>query len=179
MDVEEKEAPLKRAASEGSELGHMIEGVSMQVAAGESGNNGGAEDKSTTEKAQAASVGEKRPPPKAGLFDPPVAGSKRQKQSRYVVVDGHAVLRDNNYGITQGYISVFEGGEFQTVVAAAGGEGAAEDSQDFYINAAGEVSLMTVWRCTAQPFLSTFLHEFTPLPSFPLSTTLTGGECRD
>ena len=77
------------------------------------------ENKSAVEIPQVV-VGEKRPPPRAGLFDAPAAGSKRQKQSRYIVVDGHAVLKDNNYGITQGYISVFDGGDIKTGAEAAG-----------------------------------------------------------
>ena len=140
MASEAKESTLKSSSSQASSLGHLMEDTMTLADAGEGANNAAVENTNVVEKAPQVAVGEKRPPPKAGLFDAPVAGSKRQKQSRYIVVDGHAVLRDNNYGITQGYISVYDGGEFQTGAEAAGGGGTADDSKDFYINAAGEVS---------------------------------------
>lgn len=125
MDLdEESKNNLAKSGSEGSSLGNL---VSQSL-----GISGDAKESGT----------EKRPA-EGGLFAAPEPNSKRQRQSRYIVVDGHAVLRDNNYGIQQGFISVYDGGEFQT------GEGKidsdaireTEKSDDFYINAAGEVGL--------------------------------------
>ena len=140
MASEVKESTLTASTSQASSLGHMMEDAMTLADAGEGASNAPTVEDNSTAGAPQAVVGEKRPPPKAGLFDAPAAGSKRQKQSRYIVVDGHAVLKDNNYGITQGYISVFDGGEFQTGAEAAKGGGADDGSKDFYINAAGEVS---------------------------------------
>ena len=135
-----KESSLKASTSQASSPGHMMEDA-VTLADAEEGINIDAttENKSAVEIPQVV-VGEKRPPPRAGLFDAPAAGSKRQKQSRYIVVDGHAVLKDNNYGITQGYISVFDGGDIKTGAEASGRGGTDDGSKDFYINAAGEVS---------------------------------------
>ena len=114
---------LIHSGSEGSSLGNLVT---------QTLDLGGDANKSSVDKR----------PAETGLFAAPEPNSKRQRQSRYIVVDGHAVLRDNNYGIQQGFISVFDGGEFQTGAGklAADAARAKEKSDDFYINAAGEVS---------------------------------------
>jgi hypothetical protein len=124
MEVEG--AKIVHSGSEGASLGNLVE--SRMALGGES-----AETKEGVSDKRAA---------EGGLFAAPEPNSKRQRQSRYIVVDGHAVLRDNNYGIQQGFISVYDGAEFQTGEGKADSEAirANEKSDDFYINAAGEVS---------------------------------------
>ena len=111
-----KESSLKASTSQASSPGHMMEDA-VTLSDAEEGINIDAttENKKSAVEIPQVVVGEKRDLlQRAGLFDAPAAGSKRQKQSRYIVVDGHAVLKDNNYGITQGYISVFDGGDIKT-----------------------------------------------------------------
>lgn len=124
MDVVEESKSMVHSGSEGASLGNLVQ---QSIQLNESGETKGA-------------VSDKRPA-EGGLFAAPEPNSKRQRQSRYIVVDGHAVLRDNNYGIHEGFISVYDGAEFQTGDGKIDSEAirAAEKSDDYYINAAGEV----------------------------------------
>eukprot|EP00605_Chrysophyceae_sp_TOSAG23-4_P000663 GSChrysophyteH1.ASY1.ANO1.745.1 assembled CDS len=61
--------------------------------------------------------------------------SKRRRNSRYVLVDGHAVLKENNYTIQDGFISVFDGDEIKTGQQGSTGVSNTEKSKgSFTIN---------------------------------------------
>ena len=116
---ESKISPLRTSTSEGASLGNLLKNsVMTEVDAGAGKRLGSAG--------------------RGDLFTAPEPGSKRQRQSRYIVVDGHAVLRENNYSLEDGFISVFDGDEIRT-----GGQSAEEKGagipENFYINAAGKV----------------------------------------
>ncbi|KNC72108.1 hypothetical protein SARC_15343, partial [Sphaeroforma arctica JP610] len=63
------------------------------------------------------------------LFAPPVQGSKRKRVSRVMCIDGHAVLRENNYTLQEGFI-----GEGETHKGFA-----ADGSGEYVVNALGHV----------------------------------------
>jgi hypothetical protein len=150
--MDEEKPKLAASTSEGASLGNLLDS-SIALSKDKAPVAGAGADKRAAEK---------------GLFTLPEPNSKRQRQSRYIVVDGHAVLRENNYGLEQGFISVFEGGEFQTGEGKVDSEAirAAEKSEEFYINSAGEVSV------EAPLFFTTTLHLILSIRQTSVLTTL-------
>ena len=161
--MDEGTSELAKSNSEGQSLGRLLdESVSLATDAGPMaiGKTDNAAAFVPSEAGDTVNAGKKRPAPKVGLFEPPAPGSKRQKSSRYVVIDGHAVLKDNNYGMERGFISVFDGGEFKTgVEAGASGQGS-DPPDDLYINAAGEVSQnFSSWNISCFLFSTINTHQ--------------------
>jgi hypothetical protein len=76
---------------------------------------------------------------RAGLFDSIPEGSKRERKSRFIAVNGYAVLKENNYDLEEGFISVYDGGEFQTGNNVDLDETYDSDDIDYAISASGKV----------------------------------------
>lgn len=79
------------------------------------------------------------PKKRAGLFEDVTEGSKRERKSRFIAVNGYAVLRENNYDLKEGFISVYDGGEFQTGNNVGLNEIYDSDDEDYEISAGGKV----------------------------------------
>ena len=108
VPMQNGDIPMHRSSSEGASLGNLMSG-SLSIEGQE-------------QEQQALGSGQKRPSPRPTVPETeglaqvassfmnslPENGSKRQRQSRYVVIDGHAVLKSNNYTIDDGFISVFD-----------------------------------------------------------------------
>ena len=143
---------LIKSNSEGASLGSLLTG-SLVMHSSDQDNTLPSKRKASPIKAESGikqdNEKDKVSNPDGGLFGMPEPGSKRQRQSRYIVIDGHAVLKDNNYSIEDGFISVFDGAEIRTGsgkkepddqnLGLDVQEATQNNSGGYYINAAGKV----------------------------------------
>ena len=142
---------ITKSTSEGASLGSLLSDSLAVDSSDNSATASASKRKMEPVKEEREDESAPQTKPSEGLFALPEPGSKRQRQSRYMVIDGHAVLKENNYSIDDGFISVFEGGEMRTgevahavssaqrAEAVTAHAAAAMGTGGFYINSAGKV----------------------------------------
>eukprot|EP01134_Creolimax_fragrantissima_P000987 CFRG0987T1 len=139
MDVSTKRSEVQDLSGQRSQDNCAEDNVSTNVRRKESDKENGREDSTIDDVEDINDIVTETSKPT--LFEAPEAGCKRKRQSRMVCVDGHAVLRENNYTIQEGFASSVNCTEPTTRFRT-------DTDSKYMVNSAGAIISMTAQQYT-------------------------------